>query len=195
MRRRRSRRHRSSRVRDTREAATRANESWSMDFMSDQLVSGHRFRLFTLVDNFSWESPAIRLGQRLTVDRVVEFLEAVTAHGDRPRSVRLDNGPEFFSKSLDWWAYSSGGQLDFSRSGKPTGNALIESFNGGLRQGSLNPHGFLSLDDAQQRVDLRRKEYKESRSLSSPRNRSPKEFTQLFGQAHLARTSKNERST
>src|SRR5690606_18417145 len=95
------RRRKSCQVRGERLAASRANESWSMDFMADQLFNGLRFRLLTLVDNFSRESLAIRVGQRFTGDDVVGVLEAVAAERQAPRSIRVDNGPEFVSKSLD----------------------------------------------------------------------------------------------
>ena len=129
--------------------AQHANDSWSMDFVSDQLVGGQRFRLLTLVDNHSRESLAIEVGQRLTGDDVVQILKGVASQRGKPQTIRVDNGPEFISRSLDLWAYSSGVKLDFSRPGKPTDNAFIESFNGRLRDECLNQHWFLSLDEAQ----------------------------------------------
>jgi len=101
-----------------------------MEFMSDQLVGGQRFRLLTLVDNHSRESLAIEAGQRLTGDDVVRVLEQVTAQRGKPKSIRVDNGPDFRSRSLDLWAYFNSVKLNFSRPGKPTDNAVIESFNG-----------------------------------------------------------------
>ena len=74
----------------------------------------------------------------------------VTQTHGKPQTIRVDNGPEFISKSLDWWAYWNDVKLDFSRPGKPTDNALIESFNGKFREECLNQHWFLSLDDAQE---------------------------------------------
>jgi putative transposase len=103
--------------------------------MADQLLSGHRIRILTFVDDLSRESLAIEVGRRMTGDHVVEALERVSQHrGTCPETIRVDNGSEFISKSLDWWAYWNGVTLDFSRPGKPTGNALIESFNGRLRE-------------------------------------------------------------
>ena len=93
------------------------NDSWSMDFVSDQLVGG----------------------QRLTGDDVVRILKGVPSRRGKPQTIRVDNGPEFISRSLDLWAYSSGAKLDFSRPGKPTDNAFIESFNGRLRSMKHRP--------------------------------------------------------
>jgi putative transposase len=149
-----------------------------MDFLSDQLFSGKRYRVLTLVDNFSRESLAIRVGQRLTGDDVVQTVDAlVKSRGAKPASIRVDNGPEFISKSLDLWAYWNGVKLDFSRLGKPTDNALIESFNGKFRAECLNEHWFMSLDEAQRVFDLWREDYNRHRPHSSLGNRSPIEFT------------------
>ena len=119
-----------------------------MDFVSDQLVGGQRFWLLTFVDTHSRESLAIEVGQRLTGDDVVRVLEGVASQRGRPQTIRVDNGPEFISRSLDLWASFNGVKLDFSRPEKPTDNAFIESFNGRLRDECLNQHWFLSLDEA-----------------------------------------------
>lgn len=183
MRRKRPRRNRSCQVRVERAAARSPNETWSMDFMADQLFSGQRFRILTLVDNFTRENLAVRVGKRLTGDHVVETLQEVTRRRGTPKAIRVDNGPEFISKSLDWWAYFNGVKLDFSRPGKPTDNAYIESFNGRLRQECLNEHWFLSLEDAQQRMDIWRKDYNEQRPHSALGQRTPKEFAKILSPA------------
>ena len=176
MRRRRPRRNRSCQVRSTRPTASRFNESWSMDFMADQLFTGQRFRILTLVDNFSRESLAIRAGQRLTGDHVVETLEEVCRHRGFPDTIRVDNGPEFISRSLEWWAYWNKVTLNFSRRGKPTDNAYIESFNGKLRAECLNQHWFLSLADARTKLEHWQEEYIQQRPHSSLGQLPPAEF-------------------
>jgi putative transposase len=75
----------------------------------------------------------------------------------------VDNGPEFISRELDLWAYARGVQSDFSRPGKPTDNAFIESFNSRFRQECLNQYWFMSLEDAQEKIEAWRKEYNEVR--------------------------------
>lgn len=111
---------------------------------------------------------------------MVKTLEAITKRRGKPKSIRVDNGPEFVSKSLDWWAYFNSVKLDFSRPGKPTDNAFIESFNGKFRIECLNQHWFMGLEDAQDRFDDWRKDYNEVRPHSSLENRTPKEFAKLF---------------
>ena len=179
------RRHKSCQVRQQEPQATQADESWSMDFMADQLFNGQRFRILTIVDNFSRESLAIRAGQRLTGDDVVKTLEMVSKRHGTPKLIRVDNGPEFVSRSLDYWAYFNGVKLAFSRPGKPTDNAFIESFNGKFRAECLNQHWFMSLADAQQQFDDWRKDYNEVRPHSSLAHRRPKEFAKCSAQASL----------
>ena len=124
-----------------------------MDFMHDELFNGDRIRLLTLVDNFSRVSPRIEVDRSLTGKRVVEVLERVRLQRGLPKIIRVDHGTEFTSKALDQWAYINGVELDFTRPGKPTDNAFIESFNGRVRQECLNENWFLSLDDARSKVE------------------------------------------
>ncbi len=147
--------------------------------MADQTFNGTRFRILTLVDNFSRESLGLWVDKRFSGDQVVAELKKVVDRIGKPRSIRVDNGPEFISKSLDWWAYFHGIKLDFSRPGKPTDNAFIESFNGRVRQECLDQHWFLSLQDAQERLDAWRIDYNQSRPHSSLGNRTPAEFVAM----------------
>ena len=93
------------------------------------------------------------VGQRVRGIDVARVLESVVAVHGRPASIRVDNGPEFISKDLDRWAYWNNVKLDFSRPGKPTDNAFIESFNARLRSECLNEHWFLTLDDACEKIE------------------------------------------
>ena len=108
MRPKRRRRHVTARRRMERIEAMGPNEGWSMDFMSDELFNGERIRLLTLVDNFTRESLAIEVGRHLGGHRVVEVLRRVCQARSLPKTIRVDNGPEFISKILDQWAYLNG---------------------------------------------------------------------------------------
>ena len=176
MRKRPPRRHKIALKREMPVVASRKNESSSMDFMSDALYDGRRFRLLTLVDNHTRESLAIHVGQRLRGHDVVRVLEQVVEEHGRPQAIRVDNGPEFISKDLDLWAYFAKVRLDFSRPATPTDNALIEAFNARLRQECLNEHWFLSLADAQEKMDAWREDYNRERPHSSLGNVPPSEF-------------------
>jgi putative transposase len=97
-----------------------------------------------------------------------------------PECIRLDNGPEFISKEVDLWAYAHGVVLDFSRPGKPTDNAFIESFNSRFRQECLNEHWFLSLEDATEKIEAWRDHYNEQRPHSSLGYQSPAAYQALI---------------
>jgi len=171
------RRHVTAKRRMERVEAIAPNEGWSMDFMSDELFNRQRIRLLTLVDNFTRESLAIEVDTHLGGHRVVEVLQRIGTERTLPKTIRVDNGPEFISKILDQWAYLNGVELDFSRPGKPTDNALIEAFNGRFRQECLNENWFLSLEDAREKVEGWREEYNKRRPHGALDNLSPIEFT------------------
>jgi putative transposase len=176
MRPKRPRRHVSACRRLARLVASYPNESWSMDFMSDSLYDGQKIKLLTLVDNFTRESLAIEVAWRLGGHGVVATLMQVADEKGLPKSIRIDNGPEFTSKVLDQWAYLNRVELDFIRPGKPTDNALIEAFNGRFREECLNESWFLSLEDAVEKVEEWRQHYNQDRPHGSLGNKSPVEF-------------------
>jgi putative transposase len=134
-------------------SACRPQERWSMDFLTDSLVDGQRFRILTIVDTVSRVSPAIAIGTSLPGERVVALLDRLRSTVGVPQRIAIDNGPEFISKALDAWAYGNGVQLEFSRPGKPTDNAFVESFNGRFRDECLNQHWFASLEEVRQTVE------------------------------------------
>jgi putative transposase len=173
------RRRRACLKRELRPQAAEKNECWSMDFMSDQLFDGRRIRVLTLVDNHTRESLAIHVAQRIRGMEVVEVLERVSKEHGKPRTIRVDNGPEFISKDVDLWAYWNHVTLDFSRPGKPTDNAYIESFNARFRLECLNEHWFMSMEDAREKVEEWRRDYNQNRPHSSLGNVPPEEYATL----------------
>ena len=170
------RRHVTACRRMVRPAATEPNVGWSMDFMTDELFDGRRIRLLTLVDNFTRESLAIEVDNHLGGQRVVNVLMHLGEERSLPKTIRVDNGPEFISRILDQWAYLNGVELDFSRPGKPTDNGLIEAFNGRLRQECLNESWFLSLEDAREKIETWRQEYNRERPHGALGNLTPLEY-------------------
>lgn len=162
------------------------NECWSMDFVSDCLHDGRRFRALTIVDNVSRVSPAIEVGKSLSGRRVVEVLEGLALSQGLPKVIQVDNGTEFTSKALDEWAHRCKIRLQFSRPGKPTDNPFIESFNGRLRQECLNQHWFVSIEDAQQKIENWRIDYNENRPHRSLENQTPSAFLTSWNQNKTA---------
>jgi putative transposase len=152
------------------------NQVWSLDFVADQLADGRRFRALTVVDVFTRESLAIEAGQRLRGEDVVRTLNQIRSQRGVPKFLHCDNGSEFSSQIMDLWAYQNGVQIDYSRPGKPTDNAYVESFNGTLRAECLDVHWFASLVEAKQRIETWRREYNESRPHRALGERTPSEF-------------------
>ena len=147
-----------------------------MDFVSDQLYNGQRFRALTIIDNYSRRCLAIEIGQSLKGCDVVNTLESLYEHyGIKPERIMVDNGPEFVSKELDRWAYERKVTLNFSLPGKPTDNPFIESFNGSFRDECLNTNWFLSLHDARLKIDSWRRDYNTFRTHSSLQGLTPEE--------------------
>lgn len=150
------------------------NQRWSMDFMSDQLgPSGRRFRVLTVVDDFTRECVALYADYSipgLTVTKILSELKR------RPKIFNIDNGSEFTGRAMDTWAFEHGVKLDFIRPGKPNENAFIESFNGKFRDECLSENWFVSLEDVRKTIEEWRIDYNENRPHSSLGNLTPKEF-------------------
>ncbi len=173
------RRRKMSVQREARFKPRRANDVWTLDFVSDELHDGRRFRALTVVDVFTREALAINVGIRLRGEHVVETLNKLVARRGKPKYVFVDNGSEFTGRLMDLWAYHHGTRIDFSRPGKPTDNAFVETFNGSLRDECLNLHWFSSIDEAQAIIEAWRIEYNESRPHMALGNHPPSGFALL----------------
>ncbi|KMO41601.1 integrase [Methylobacterium variabile] len=147
-----------------------------MDFVSDALFDGRWLRALTVVDAFTREALRIEVDQGIKGEQVVAVVARLAILRGVPETIQVDNGPEFVSKALDRWAYENSVALDFSRPGKPTDNALVESFNGRLRDECLNANWFLSLANARAKIEAWRRQYNESRPHTALGWRTPQEF-------------------
>ena len=156
-----------AKLREDRQDAVGPNDVWAMDFVHDQLATGKKLRILTIVDTHSRLCPATdpRFAYR-GVD-VVQTLERVCAEIGYPSTIRVDNGSEFISHDLDLWAYAKNITLDFSRPGKPTDNGFFEAFNSKLRAECLNAHWFLTLADSREKLEHWRRDYTEVRPHSA----------------------------
>jgi len=127
------------------EAVDRINVCWSMDFMSDALVSGRRFRVLNLLDDFNREALVIEIDTSFRAERVIRVLEQTIDWRGKPKRLRVDNGPEFISGKLALWCEQQEIILQFIQPGKPTQNAYIERFNGSFRRDILDVYLFENL--------------------------------------------------
>ncbi len=172
------RRKRAWRIRQGRPEVGGANEVWSLDFMSDQLFDGRPFRILTALDVHTREALSTIPRASFRAAQVVEVLDQLARVRGKPKSLRVDNGPEFAGRLLDHWAYLNKVEIDFSRPGTPTDNAFIEAFNARLRAECLNASWFLSLADARDRIEEWRVHYNEERPHSALGNLTPRAFAQ-----------------
>lgn len=139
------------------------NVRWSMDFVSDAIASGRKFRTLNVVDDCSREALAMEVDFSIPAVRVIRVLDQVGAERGYPKSIVMDNGPEFISIALGSWAEEHGVKLAFIQPGKPVQNCYVESFNGRFRDECLNEHWFISLDDARRTIAHWKKHYNEER--------------------------------
>ncbi len=166
-------------------APERPNQKWSMDFVTDSIATGRRFRALAIVDDYSRECPAIEVDTSMGGRRVVGVLERLAELRGLPEVITVDNGPEFAGRALDEWAYRKGIKLSFIRPGKPVENAFAESFNGRLRDECLNTNWFLSLRHAREVIEDWRKDYNTVRPHSSLGGLTPQEYMELDGNAKM----------
>jgi len=152
------------------------NERWSVDFVSDQLASGRRFRVFNVVDDFSRECVLQIVDFSISGQRLVNELERLVATRRLPKTVVCDNGPELTSKAMFLWSQRRGVKLHFIQPGKPTQNAFVESFNGKFREYCLDLNWFTSLEDARLRIERWREHYNHVRPHRSLGRKPPAVF-------------------
>jgi putative transposase len=156
--------------------AKRTHERWSMDFVHDQLFNGRPFRVLTVLDQFSRQTPLLEARFGFSGHEVAAALDRAIEQVGTPASITVDHGTEFTSKALEDWAYQRGVKLDFIHPGKPTENGHIESFNGRLRDECLNVMQFVSIQDAGEKIEAWRIDYNAHRPHSSLGHLTPVEY-------------------
>ena len=167
-------------------APLRMNEKWSMDFVTDNIVTGRRFRALVIINEYSRECPVIEVDTSLGGHRVVNVLERLTELRGLPKVITIDNGPEFAGRALDEWAYRKGVKLNFIRPGKPVENAYAESFIGRLRDECLNENWFMSFNHAMEVIENWRTDYNEGRPHTSLGGLTPNEYVENTGKTLTA---------
>lgn len=172
----RPKRRKSALVRQIRPVPSAPNERWAMDFIHDTFADGTSFRVLSVIDCYTRECVALVPRTRFRGEDVAACLSAVQQQRGLPPVIQADNGTEFTSRAFDHWAYWNQVRIDFSRPGKPTDNAAVESFHNAVRRECLTLHHFLHLTDAQRILDNYRAEYNNFRPHSSLGNQSPAQF-------------------
>lgn len=158
------------------------NQVWSIDFMSDSLVDGRKFRLLNIIDDFNRESLAIEVDTSLPSLRVIRVLEQLIAQRGKPANIRCDNGPEFISHKLEEWCNDKTRQitLQFIQPGRPMQNAYIERKNGSMRRELLNAYLFYSLSEVRVLKDQWKLDYNQERPHKSLGYMSPLNYAKQW---------------
>jgi putative transposase len=156
-----------------------ANQRWSLDFVSDQFGYGRRFRILTVVDDFTKECLALVADTSLSGARVARELDLVIASRGKPATIVSDNGAELTSCAILSWSGERKVGWHYIAPGKPTQNAFIESFNGKLRDELLNETIFISLDHARHALASWKDDYNLVRPHSTIGKIAPYEFANL----------------
>jgi putative transposase len=163
-----------------------ANQCWSVDFMSDTLRDGRRFRTFNVLEDFNREALAIEVDLNLPSIRVIRVLERIAERRGYPEKMRCDNGPEFISIALAGWAEDHGVHLDFIQPGKPTQNSYVERFNRTYRDEILDLYLFSSLTEVRNLTREWIRKYNEERPHDSLGDLSPMEYLMASKQAEIS---------
>lgn len=152
------------------------NMSWSMDFVSDVLTNGRRFRVLNIIDDFNRQAVAMEVGLSMPAEKVINTLEDVIWNNGKPQSIRVDNGPEFIADIFKKWCEGNGIRIKYIQPGKPTQNSFIERFNGSYRKSILDAYLFNNLNQVRELTEEWMNDYNEYRPHESLGDLSPKKY-------------------
>ena len=154
------------------------NTRWSMDFVSDQLANGRRFRVLNVIDDYNREVIGQLVAVSISGQQVARFLEQLGETRAYPVHIVCDNGAEFTSKAMFFWSQSTLVRLSFIQPGKPMQNCFVESLNGKFRNECLNQHWFRTLEEARYEIEQWRHHYNHVRPHNSLKYIPPVVFAQ-----------------
>ena len=149
------------------------NHVWSYDFVSERLHNGKKFRILTVIDEYTRRCLAIRVGYQLKEEHVLEVLAELFMAQGTPDYIRSDNGSEFTSKEVQKWLALTGVKTAYITPGSPWENGYNERFNGSLRDELLNGEIFYTLTEAKVLIEDWRRHYNEVRPHSSLNYKPP----------------------
>jgi putative transposase len=154
------------------------NQTWSMDFMHDTLENGRRFRVLNVIDDFNREALVVRPGFSYSGEHVIRSLEEIELLRGLPKQIRVDNGPEFLSKTFQAWCDKNEIEIKYIQPGKPVQNAYVERFNRLFREDVLDAYIFESMDQVKILSENWRCDYNENHPHQALGRMSPTKFLQ-----------------
>ena len=152
---------------------TSVNQVWSIDFMSDSLWDGRKYRLLNIIDDFNREVLVVEVDTSIPASRVIRTLEQIKLYRNLPQMIRVDNGPEFISDKFDKWCKMNQIQLVFIQPGKPMQNGFVERFNGNIRRELLNAYVFRTISEVREMVEQWNYDYNNHRPHNALGNKTP----------------------
>jgi putative transposase len=153
-----------------------ANQTWSLDFMSDSLSNGRAFRTLNVIDDYNREALWIEIDTSLSAERVVKVLEQLLDWRGKPTHIRMDNGPELISQRLESWAQEKHIDLLHIQPGKPAQNAYIERFNRTYREDVLDSYLFDNLQEVRYITERWLEDYNTIRPHEALQGLPPRQF-------------------
>lgn len=152
------------------------NQTWSMDFMADQLMNGRRFRILNIIDDYNREILRIEPYFSITSERVISIIDRLIRENKKPLAIRVDNGPEFIAEILNEWCKDKDIDLRFIQPGRPMQNGYIERFNRSYRQDVLDANLFTNLTEVKLLSDEFEEDYNFHRPHESLGDLTPVEY-------------------
>jgi putative transposase len=184
--RRRGKRRLPQRIKQPLQQQSLINQGWSMDFMSDTLVNGRKFRTLNIIDDCNREALAIEIDTSLSSKRVIRTLEQVIDWRGKPKVIRVDNGPEFTAKDFEWWCKEKNITIQFIQPGRPMQNGFIERFNGTYRKEILDAYVFFELNEVRTLTAQWMEEYNTRRPHEGLGNSTPHEWIKKMASTNQA---------
>ena len=153
--------------------------TWSIDFVSDVLECGRKFRVLNIIDDSDRVAVAQEVSMAFPAKRVITALEKVIWVTGKPLNIRCDNGPEFISKDFQEWCSGNSIRILYTQPGCPTQNSYIERFNGSYRKAVLDAYIFRTIDEVRQMTDQWKEYYNFERPHESLDNMAPMEYREM----------------